>query len=361
MSLQRYAEVSAHLRHFPADKKAEVIARMGIRRSAWEAGSARWSAAMNGELESGKTDLASQFGATVTRIKKRLDAQRPSLDSLGPLPGPDEADPAPASAPAPAPASAPAPPPSQPDGIAPPPPIAVPTALAPSPTGPAAPSPWARFGTMPSGLVVPAPASAPAPPAAVPAPPPSAPEDARASSPSLEPPPGEGEATSTVVLTGPVREAKLPFQETKESPTQAFKRSVEHALSVQGPAKPKDANELGSTVDMRSPLAHAAPAARPDVPARPTFGTPPAVATQPAAAASFPELTIEQYASLCVELHIGPERMAQTLARYGITPEARLALDAHWRIRFETDHALRTAFGKAYSVYRAWVEGQKPR
>src|SRR3954447_16507462 len=93
IDLARYAEVTAYLREFPAEKKDEVIARLGLRRRVWEAESARWTAARDAEIASGKADLATRFGSALARARQRLAAQRPTLESIGPLPGPDELEP----------------------------------------------------------------------------------------------------------------------------------------------------------------------------------------------------------------------------------------------------------------------------
>src|SRR6476620_9194772 len=90
IDLARYAEVTATLREFPAEKKDEVLARLGLRRRVWEAESARWTAARDAELASGKADLAARFGSALARTRQRLATQRPTLESIGPLPGPDE-------------------------------------------------------------------------------------------------------------------------------------------------------------------------------------------------------------------------------------------------------------------------------
>src|SRR5262245_47713549 len=118
IDLARYAEVLAYLRQFPAEKKDEVIARLGLRRSAWTAAAARWKKAMDDELEAGKTDLASRYAGVFSRTRRRLEGLRPSLESIGPLPGPDDVAP---SEPAPTERAVPAPAPPEPESVAPPP------------------------------------------------------------------------------------------------------------------------------------------------------------------------------------------------------------------------------------------------
>jgi hypothetical protein len=67
------------------------------------------------------------------------------------------------------------------------------------------------------------------------------------------------------------------------------------------------------------------------------------------------DLTIEQYTSLRVELHLLPNRAAVIVARYGIRPEEQEALFARWRTRFEADPQLRLGFARGYAEYLAWV------
>jgi hypothetical protein len=291
----RYAEVLAHLRRFPAGDEAEVLARLGLRRRAWEAAAARWSAAREAELASGKTALTVTFGAVFTRTRQRLDAQRASLASLGPLPGPDELAPEPAPVPEPAPA----------------PPVEAPVIQLISaqlaPPQPAAPSFLVR------------------PPALHEAPPAPAPPIAR---------PFEGTLPLGAVL--PI--ARLPFQEG--SAERAFASAVAHAEAVQGPADARrDPRSLGATVGVSS---EAPSAVLP-------FAT--------SAPAGVPELTLAQYASLRVELQLQPERAALILARYGVPADARPALDASWRARFDADPLLRMEFARAYAAYTAWLRG----
>jgi hypothetical protein len=71
-----------------------------------------------------------------------------------------------------------------------------------------------------------------------------------------------------------------------------------------------------------------------------------------------PEFTLEQYASLCVEVAHSPLRLEFTLSRYRITPEQRAALDSHWRARFMREPALRAAFAQAFAAYRAMVSSR---
>lgn len=91
IDITRYAEVMAHLRHFPSDKHAEVIARMGIRRRDWDAAAAKWTRERDAERMTGKLDVTIRYGRVLSDTRARLSAVQPSIESLGPLPGPDGA------------------------------------------------------------------------------------------------------------------------------------------------------------------------------------------------------------------------------------------------------------------------------
>lgn len=88
IDILRYAEVVAHLRHFPSDKRDEVIARLGIGKGDWEAASEKWKKARDAERLSGTLDLSIQFGRALVAARERLSMMRPSVESLGPLPSP---------------------------------------------------------------------------------------------------------------------------------------------------------------------------------------------------------------------------------------------------------------------------------
>ncbi len=74
-----------------------------------------------------------------------------------------------------------------------------------------------------------------------------------------------------------------------------------------------------------------------------------------------PELTLEQYASLCVERALDPSNQSEVAKRYRVlTKEALQALDARWRRRFDDEGALYQRWQQAYLQYKTWLEGNKP-
>jgi hypothetical protein len=330
IDLARYAEVTAYLRQFPAEKKDEVIARLGLRRRVWEAESTKWTSAREAELASGKADLATRFGAVLTRTRQRLAAQRPTLESIGPLPGPDDL--APETEPEIA-ASKKVPLPAE--EVPAPPPVVVhlmPTLDVPASSGP---SLWSRHASfagreqhhaitpIPLAPLPPEPSPAPAPVAAwapaVPAPAP------------VKPAAPDFNATLPVSVQSPLAQ-QMPFQEGQSSPKQAYERAVAHAQAVQGPEVSRDPNGYGSTVGLGDEL-----------PAPPL---PPGV----------PDLTLPQYASFRVDLHVNPANTARILVSYRVSPEGRPALDAHWKARFDADPLQRMMFARAFASYSLWLK-----
>ncbi len=74
-----------------------------------------------------------------------------------------------------------------------------------------------------------------------------------------------------------------------------------------------------------------------------------------------PLLTLEQHASLTVELAMAPERRAEILARYRITPEQKDPLDRHYERLTQEDPEQRAAWHAAYRAYHAWLISTGPR
>jgi hypothetical protein len=70
-------------------------------------------------------------------------------------------------------------------------------------------------------------------------------------------------------------------------------------------------------------------------------------------------LSLEQYASLCVEIAAEPAKLDETLLRYRITAEQRTALDAYWRRRFAAEGQLWLAFDRAYAAYKKWLAASR--
>lgn len=213
----RYAEITALRSHFPGDRGDEVLSRLGLRRRAWEAAAARWSAAREAELEEGRADLTERFGRLLAEARERLTATRPALESLGPLLPPEEEP-------------------------APPPPVDVPAPAQPEVQHSSAqlvPPPELR-AELPSFLSVPV-----------------------GNAPPVSTPPAHLAGTLPLGAALPLPE--LPFQQA--SAAEALSSALSHARAVQGPEAPPRA-AVGGTVGVSTvaPMAASLPFAAPPLP-----------------------------------------------------------------------------------------------
>ena len=116
------------------------------------------------------------------------------------------------------------------------------------------------------------------------------------------------------------------------------------------PAVPPSKDLSETSLALNVPRGPVIPFARPAVA---TPATPPPIA--PSASTQAVALTLEQHASLCVELALAPEHTAETLARYRLAPEAKALADQHFRVRMDQDPETRSAWDRAYKTYHAWV------
>ncbi|MFT3767296.1 MAG: hypothetical protein QM820_17495 [Minicystis sp.] len=325
ITLRRYAEISAHLRHAAREPACDVLGRLGLAEEAWTPARDAWRSAIDDDVEGGDGALVAEFAAVFAETRRRLEA------------GEETAKPRAASAPPPAPAPAiPSPLPPAPAPIAEPPaapPITPPPLASLSSVQPGGVSPWAR-PKMPSGPVEPDfdplnatvsvhPARLQAPvvpftPGSAPALPPP--------SPAVSRPPAKLTGTADMDL-GPVLKRVLPF-------------AGESAASPANAAQPVNTAQPANTAQPTQTAASA-----------PITNTPPAAP---------PSLTLEQYASLSAEISHAPEHVALIRARYFIASDDALrALQRTWQARFAADPALEARFHALLAQYRAWLLQRK--
>jgi hypothetical protein len=137
---------------------------------------------------------------------------------------------------------------------------------------------------------------------------------------------------STTLGAAPATAPAMPFASPVASPAASFERAVAHAERVQGPAKGRlDRPGSGTVLSTGDTVAPSLPA-------------------------GVANLTVEQYASLRVELEMSPDRTAATLIRYGVPADGIEALREHWRARFSADPPLRMMFAITYAKFVAWFK-----
>lgn len=95
-----------------------------------------------------------------------------------------------------------------------------------------------------------------------------------------------------------------------------------------------------------------APVKPPVAPATPPVPTPPVAQAAPPIV---PTLTIEQYASLCVDIESSPAHTTEILRRYGANEAGKRVLDEGWARLFSEQPVRRAAFENAKVAYRTWL------
>ncbi len=84
--LQRYAEVLAHVMHFPPESQDEVVKRLGFDPAVWRAHHDAWTMKLIAGTGERITPQWRTFGETLAQTKKRLQAEAPPLSAIGSLP-----------------------------------------------------------------------------------------------------------------------------------------------------------------------------------------------------------------------------------------------------------------------------------
>lgn len=228
----------------------------------------------------------------------------------------------------------------------------------------------ALFGPMPGE----APPADTAPPAVAPppvAPPPVAPPAAepRGISPPLAQPSfmaapapslgSKGFVTRPMpvsITTGEPSTPPLPFDPNargEEMPSQGPQRQSGLTNDVDVSAIVRKVLAFGPGAAAKPPVASppAQAAAPSPAAARPPVASPPAQAPAPIV----PTLTIEQYASLCVDIESSPAHTAEILRRYGANETGKRVLDDGFARIFAEQPARRAAFESAKVAYRTWL------
>jgi hypothetical protein len=260
---------------------------------AWDGAEQTWSA----RLVSDGPETQRAFATTFAATRKRLAAETPALASIGTLPVPAPPEPI---------AEAPVPVGDRPaaDDL---PRVTKGAAMAPD-----VPTYLAAVPTVPAALL-----------------------DLR------------GTVEGADVPCGPA----LPFLVSAgDDPERDVRNALAHGELVQGPRMPvarrRAAHPLAGTLDA---------AGAPQGPALPFVGAngPPTGVGAPYQ----PPLTLQQYASLCVDLEA--DYVVDVLRQYRLSPEQKAALDTHYQRLFAERPSERLAFGGARKTYAAWRQTAK--
>ncbi|WP_437926490.1 hypothetical protein WMF37_47040 [Sorangium sp. So ce291] len=294
LTLERYGEISAHLRRFPRSARAEVLARLKIADADWDAAVCGWTDALAEESADGGEALSSRFCLAFADAEARLKREQRTLASLGPLP-----------AEAPPEVSARTPP-----------------ALGAVPAG------MRHFTSLRETVEASPPTShGPALPFAPRAP--AGPRDVHRAA------------------AGPrdvVKDRSPSFAESERAPTPPARSAFPpggHTADV--------STAVASALGQRNPLPFNATPKGAALPADVRPGTARAVASQPVSTAV---LSLEQHASMCAEIAVAPGKIVEILARYGLTEATRAHADEHWRARIAQEARAWEAWQRAYALHR---------
>jgi len=325
LSIEVYADVLAHVRHFGRREQSEVLRRLGVSEVDWELAVRGWTEALSEEAAQELEVLSRRFAGAFAVARARLKKEAPSIPSLVPLPGRTAA-----------PEEESAPPIEQ---------------VLPEPQPAQALPPWPATTSKPV-----------APPPPLPNVPPMIPRGMR-------------HFMSLGATTGPITDGviRTPLPFTAAPAEKAMENAVAHAEATQGPeiaARGLD----GATADISGavPKGHAVPFSGVPATAPPILNE---TSELPAAARNrpvipfrdgvtaedrkpiddVPAISLEQYASLCVELQLHPERKQEVLHRYRLIDEQWGKLNAAWTRRLSSDPELRNNWNQAQDVYRAWL------
>jgi hypothetical protein len=324
VSLDRYAEIRAEME--AGARRDEVLARLGISVDEWMAAQRAWLEGMGAEVARGRFDLSQRYAQAFLERQRALTApSAPAAEAqsassaeaaLPAAPRPIEAKPTFLAAGAAAELAAPR----------------MPVVKRPNPL---------LSGTMgvDSSAIR---AALPFDPKAQPTQATQAPATTPAALPAVKRAPAalSGTSMAFVAPKGPA----LPFasKEPNASPPEAPPAPAPAAMPA---VKRAPAALSGTSMAIVVPKG----------PALPFSQESPAPTPAPAPEAAPIALSLEQYASLCVELGSAPASAPEIFKRYGLTQEQAEAVDAHWKKRVSEDPAARAAFDRAYQAYQAWL------
>jgi hypothetical protein len=322
LSIERYAEISAHIAYFKGVPARQILDCLDVDEVAWKRAHATWQRTMAAEIQEEQAPHVQKMGLVFQDTRKRLVDERATVDSIrrarAPVVAPVDNDAGAAT------------------------------------LGEPSVSVDCEAGAMREASLLALPKPAPAPPSYL---------VAAATGVSSE---RIGEQPSYTSVESPSRPEAPPEPELAHPPAMVVSATPQGTSPGRRKAPPKTTPiDLEAVNRPALPFSSPAPAPvqpplirgegnRVKDPQRGEAGTT-ARRSDSGSDAPPPQLTLQQYASLCVELNFRPEHAVQTLARYGLSLETRAAIDATWKARLARDPALRDAFSKACSTYHAFL------
>ncbi len=326
MTIEEYAKLVATLKHFAPKNRAEVLARMRVGEAEHAKEERRWTQAMVDAASDEDTTVVEAFGLAFATEQRRLREEKPPLSSLGALPvalgGPSGFPPvspvvagsSPEPTPAPAAASRPASDPQSTRTAA----VGLPSYMAHA-VGPAREPETSSvdetvIGGAPTAKDLPFGGRRPPPP----------------STPVLSSP----DAGGTLMVP-------LPAVPLSKSAAPAFDPDVTHAPFANPlPAIPFS----GTTSPERLREMAGPPASGPSEEAGETVPLPSPDELRELLQAAQADLSLQDYAVLRAGLSTHGEESSQVLARFGLSPLQKQAIQEKYFERFREDPALRERF-----------------
>lgn len=151
-----------------------------------------------------------------------------------------------------------------------------------------------------------------------------------AAAPAPKPVPAPDKPAETAPIGDVPRGPALPFSTSAEPSPESAKTLPRDLAGVRPPEE-----LLGRALTLDDPSRSLAPSGHaPEVP---------------------PVLTLEQHASLWVELAKAPKRTAETLARYRLTRAQKRQADRYWQKQMAKDPEIRAAWYRSYEIYSRWL------
>ena len=157
----------------------------------------------------------------------------------------------------------------------------------------------------------------------------------------------------TQLVTDAPKRPALPFDPTAK-PTMPAQSDFGERPTHHGNFVPEGMRDF---TDVRGTQVASTAPKRPALPFEPSRSAAPA--PPPSDVGETHALSLEQYASLCVDLSGDPARRQEVLGRYRMSEDQQRRVEAHWQARIAADSRVQMALDQACATYRAWLRGAR--